>query len=301
MSNLTRSDDLAEVLDPGDWIDPAPLQPVQKLDRDVRKAVNAAAPTMTQHEVRELVDLYYRLQKDRVSLGNQRFALEAGDRPAEVVSHFAGSFVDLEAQMKGVLLAYVQGDPVGRWLLGIKGIGPVLAAGMLAHIDITRAPTAGHIWRFAGLDPTVKWAKGEKRPWNARLKKTCWLIGDSFVKSSGREVGPGEINYGVIYRARKTVELERNAAGAYADQAAAALRDRKITDKALKATYEAGQLPLGRIELRARRYAVKLFLSHLHYVMHVQQYGEAPPKPYALTAAGGHAHFIAPPSYTREA
>jgi hypothetical protein len=47
----------------------------------------------------------------------------------------------------------------GRWLL--------------ARIDIVKAPTAGHIWRYAGLDPTVRWNKGEKRPWNAGLKVLC--------------------------------------------------------------------------------------------------------------------------------
>ena len=38
-----------------------------------------------------------------------------------------------------------------------RGIGPVIAAGLLANIDIKQAPTVGHIWRFAGLDPTNKW------------------------------------------------------------------------------------------------------------------------------------------------
>lgn len=55
----------------------------------------------------------------------------------------------------------------------IHGIGPVISAGLLAHIDIHRAVTVGHIWRFAGLDPSVKWLKKTKRPWNAGLKVLC--------------------------------------------------------------------------------------------------------------------------------
>jgi hypothetical protein len=277
-----------------------PPQPLEKLSRDVRKALHSEAKTLGREQVGELVDLYYRTQKTRVALGNQSGALTRDDRPAEVVDHFALNYATLEAQVKGVLEAWVKANPVGRWLLDIKGIGPVLAANLLAQIDIEKAPTVGHIWRFAGLDPTVKWSKGEKRPWNDRLKKTCWLIGDSFVKVSNREVGPGEINYGTFYRSRKEQELRKNEAGDFAAQAADTLATRNITDRALRATLEAGQLPLGRLELRARRYAVKLFLSHLHHVMHVQHYGVEPPKPYALTQAGGHAHYIAPPSFNRE-
>jgi hypothetical protein len=50
--------------------------------------------------------------------------------------------------------------------------------------------------------------------------------------------------------------------------------------------------------MRAKRYAVKLFLSHLHYVMHEHHYGVAPNLPYILTAQSSvHTHFIAPPNW----
>ena len=53
----------------------------------------------------------------------------------------------------------------------------------------------------AGLDPTVTWGKGERRPWNAELKVLCWKLGDSFVKVSNKE---GAL-YGRIYRERKAL------------------------------------------------------------------------------------------------
>jgi hypothetical protein len=46
---------------------------------------------------------------------------------------------------------------LAAWAKGQVGIGPVLAAGLAAHIDIGRAPTAGAVWRFAGVDPTQEW------------------------------------------------------------------------------------------------------------------------------------------------
>ena len=87
----------------------------------------------------------------------------------------------MEGQIKRALEKYVDNHPVGSWLTSIHGIGPVIAAGLLAHIDIARAPTVGHIWRFAGLDPTTKWEKKTRRPWNAALKVLTWKAGESFV------------------------------------------------------------------------------------------------------------------------
>jgi LAGLIDADG-like domain/Transposase IS116/IS110/IS902 family len=120
----------------------------------------------------------------------------------------------------------------------------------------------------------------------------CWKLGDSFVKQKGRESDV----YGKVYAERKAWELERNERGLYAAQAAASLAEKRITDKDLKATYEAGKLPLGRIELRARRYAVKLFLSHFHWVSYQAHFGTPPPKPFVIERLG-HAHFIAPPNW----
>ena len=53
-------------------------------------------------------------------------------------------------------------------------------------------------------------------------------------------------------------------------------------------------LPPAHIDMRARRYAVKLFLSHLQECWYREVYDCDPPAPYAITQ-GGHAHYIAPP------
>ena len=106
----------------------------------------------------------------------------------------------------------------------LHGVGPVIAAGLLAHIDITRANTAGSIWRFAGLDPTSEWKKGTKRPHNAALKTLCWKLGESFVKISGKE----DSVYGKLYKERKAEESAKNERGEFADQAKQKLEKFKI-------------------------------------------------------------------------
>ena len=102
--------------------------------------------------------------------------------PHDVLSWLADQNWVLETQVKRALAKYVDGHPVGSWLMSVHGIGPVISAGLLAHIDINKAPTAGHIWRFAGLDPTVVWLPKTKRPWNAGLKVLCWKAGESICK-----------------------------------------------------------------------------------------------------------------------
>jgi hypothetical protein len=255
------------------------------------------AAGLTADEARWLVDQYYSVQDFRIqATGQERAVAQAADAAsAELVHWLGGSMKTVEREIQKALDRYSDEHVPGRWMKSITGIGPVLSAGFLAHLDIERAPTVGHFWSFAGLNPEVRWEKGQKRPWNAKLKVLCWKLGDSFVKFQNHERDV----YGQVYVARKTQEVTRNERGDFAEQAARSLTERSIRDKDLKKTYESGKLPAGRLDLRARRYAVKLFLAHLHHVMFEDRYGEAPPKPYVLSH-GDHAHFIAPPRWPLE-
>lgn len=260
----------------------------QRLSKELRQY----AETMSRDEARFLVDAYYNVQKARIQTGNRR---SAGDRETDEAAYplldwLTGNLRPLEGYIVPALEHFADGQPVGRWAMSICGIGPVLSAGLLAEIDIVQAPTVGHIWRFAGLDPTCEWGKGEKRPWNARLKTLCWKIGESFVKVSGNEHDV----YGHVWGERKALEELRNEAGDFAAQAAVVL-ERRPTHKQ-KATYAEGKLPQGHIHARAKRYAVKLFLAHWHHVAFESTFGQAPPKPYVIEH-GGHTHFIAPPNW----
>ena len=259
---------------------------LDRLARDVK----ATAALLTAEEARGLVKLYYEMQEHRMATGSQVRMLEKAGRSAHIHQHFTVQLTTLERQMQACLDAYSTSTEIGRWSRSIHGIGPVLAAGLQAHIDIRKAPTVGHIWRYAGLDPTVKWGKGERRPWNADLKVLCWKIADSFVKTGGSD----KSFYGKIYRDRKEFEVARDERGENAAAAAKSLEERRITDAGLRATYESGHLPPGRLDLRARRYAVKLFLAHWHEVAYIAAFGKEPPLPYPI-AHLGHAHKIDPP------
>lgn len=261
------------------------MDPIVKLTRDLK----AASVTLSPDEVRYLVDAYYQMQENRKRGANQ--ARSMTEEPHQVIDWLTANNQTLEKNILRALDAYTDEHPVGEWAKSIIGIGPVIAAGLLAHIDIEKAPTVGHIWRFAGLDPTVEWKKGEKRPWNARLKTLVWKIGESFVKFQNHE----DDIYGHVYVARKEMEIAANERGDYADQAKAKLAKFNIgKDTEAYKWYSIGKLPPAHIHARAKRYAVKLFLAHLHYVMHEVRYGVPPAKPFILNQPG-HTHFIHPP------
>ena len=283
--------------------------PISRLSRDLREA----AATLSIEEARYLVDLYYQMQEERKgaynALGSIARICETCGQPHKKTTQYdheqmvaphatlqaiAAQFETIEKNVRAALAVYAEEQPLGGWLLSIRGIGPVLAAGLLAHIDITKAATAGAIWRFAGLDPTSKWEPGKKRPWNAALKTLCWKLGQSFMKSRAQADGSVSF-YGAIYEARKEYENTRNERGANAPLAATLLPKFAKTTDAYKHLSE-GKLPPAHIDARARRYAVKLFLAHYHEVAYRLHYGKMPPKPYVLEHVAGHTHKIEPPN-----
>lgn len=260
------------------------LEPLKRLDRDLKRA----SVDLSDAEARYLVDAYYLMQENRKRTSNQLRSMES--EPNSVLSWLDDQGSTLETQIKRALESYTDGQAIGVWMKSNYGIGPVIAAGIIAHINIDKCQTAGQIWRFAGLDPSSKWEKGKKRPWNAELKVLCWKIGQSFMKFSNHEA----CFYGRIYRERKAYEIARNDTGGNKEYAASVVERYNPKTEAYKHLKD-GKIPPQQIDARARRYAVKMFLSHMHLVWWWLVRNELPARPYILTTQH-HAHMILPPN-----
>lgn len=303
------------------------LKVIDKLNRDILKALRHKGGGITNNEARFMVDLYYSMQDQRIGVNNQIKALDrdakeanTAPEPHEGLDWIYNQSSVLEQGVAKMLAYYTKSHPMSWFFDQTVGIGPVLSAGLLAHINIHKAPTVGHIWNFAGLNPDVEWKKGHKRPWNAKLKTLCWKIGDSFVKFSYRD----DAYYGQLYLQRKKYEWDRNLAGDNSDTATAILKTRSFSKTTDTYSWYSGQcsaelakklldakqplsvalccvgqpdgtpmLSPAHIDMRARRYAVKMFLSHLH-----QRWREAEglpvPEPFAIGILK-HGHRIDPP------
>lgn len=292
-----------------------PLALFERLSKDIR----LAAATMSGREVRVLVDMYYQRQEARKRNSNQKRAKdqEVDDGSAAVIGWLLDNDKRVESAIRSVLGVWSNTYVVGQWAQSQYGIGPVISAGLIAHLCNTfyrpeqkqksgrkmvvkdgeeasfLAPHLGHIYSFAGLAVGQKWEKGKVRPWNARLKTLTWKVGQSFMKFSKRP----QCFYGHLYRQQKEVYQAKNDAKEYAETAAQILTEKnwnKSTDAYKHLT--SGHLPPAQIDARARRWAVKIFLSHWFQVAYEDHYKRSAPEPFPH-AHLGHVDKIEPPGW----
>ena len=134
-------------------------------------------------------------------------------------------------------------------------------------------------------------------PYNRFLKMFCLgRVGESFIKAKGSK----NDDYGKYYNEVKATITSRNEDGGYADDAAKYLANGSRWTGANMEAYSNGRLPKEHINKRARRWMVKLFISHLYEVMYEDFYGEKPRKPYVIDHVSGEHQYIEPPRWNPE-
>jgi hypothetical protein len=262
---------------------------------------------------RWLVDVYYQIQNDRIRAAHQERTSAESVEPHQLMGWVFDSMSLFETSIKNALGVFAASYVVGQWMQAQFGIGPVISAALLSNFDIRKAQTVGHFWRFAGLDPTCKWEKGKKRPYNARLKTICaFKLGESFVKFHNRvdKDGVSLCYYGKLYESKKAGLIAENDSGKFAETAKSEIARcektpallGKMKDTQRMGHWKAGRLAPANIHDRARRWVVKLFLSHLHHVMFWDFYGKDPPAPYIFQhpELGDHRHLLLPPLWPGE-
>jgi hypothetical protein len=211
-------------------------------------------------DIAGMVELYYDCQDLRISHANK----ERTEPPSELAEWLDFWMKSGETVIHGKLKQWVEGDdspPEAKWAYDQVGIGPVIASGLSAHIDVACCENISGLWKFAGQAPGFdRKTKGQKLCYNARLKTLCWKMGESFVKVSGKEGA----TYGKLYVQYKAEEVSRNEAGLYKDAAARELASKKFKaeDSVTKKRLLAGKLSDAHLHARAKRRVVKLFLSH---------------------------------------
>jgi len=122
--------------------------------------LKTGARTLDREQARFLVDYYYQMQDNRISAKNQDRGSE--QEPSEWIGYVGGHLARLEGRIQTALDIYSNEQELGRWSRSNIGIGPVIAAGLLAHIDIKKTFHAGSLQRYAGLDPTIEWISAIK-------------------------------------------------------------------------------------------------------------------------------------------
>lgn len=168
--------------------------------------------------LRPLIDLRDRtIQKNRIAFQHRVTAVEQGRDKVDPVTHdllirYRDRFVDLEEELDGDIREIAKEIPIINEMVEVKGVGFMLAAKLVAMIDIDRCNTVSALWRFSGfgvvpfcpkceeyleiqlercpecgsdvINRAERLRKGEKAHFNTRLKTYCWQVGTSFLKSN---------------------------------------------------------------------------------------------------------------------
>jgi hypothetical protein len=102
------------------------VEPMRRLTADMRKA----AETMSDAEVRYLIDLYYSNHEMRKAGDNKLRASRADGEPNSFTQFLAAQVEALEGACNGALQVVARRTRTGRWCMAIKGISGVLTAGL---------------------------------------------------------------------------------------------------------------------------------------------------------------------------
>lgn len=238
--------------------------------------------------IRGLIESYYDIQKNRISVENQLRSLEQGKSEQEYKwfkDVVYNRLYTIERDIAKHLGEWVEEEEIyTEWLKGIKGIGPVLAAGLIAWLDsesptygkgfTTRFATISKLWAYAGLavdkdGKAVRRKKGQQANWDTRLKTHLWKIGESFVKTKG--------GYRKLY---ETFRAEYDDKWKTPEDCGSRGCANKGKGKCLK----------GHRYAAAKRKTVKVFLAHLFTRWHELE-GLPVRKPFII-GRDGHEHLI---------
>lgn len=136
--------------------------------------------------IRQLVDARDRaIQKSRIQFQARLFAIEKGEDSADsetiaMLESYKKRFEQLENELDKDIAGMVEQYDIYEHVSAVKGIGPTIAAKLIAMIEIDRAPTVSALWRYAGLavidGKSERPVKGEKLHYNKRLKTVCTFL-----------------------------------------------------------------------------------------------------------------------------
>ncbi len=224
-------------------------------------------PPARDNPLRALVDARQSIQRDRIRFGNRLSAIERGADIVEpstmnILEGWNARFEELERDVDENIRVISTDYPIIERMTKVKGIGKLLAARLVASIDISKDDTVSSMWRYCGFGMkdgvSERMKKGEKLHYNKHVKPVCYLIGMSFLKSRSP--------YSSIYYEAKE--------------------------------YYQGNRPEWtklHIHFAAMRKMIKIFLSHLWQVWREME-GLPTSMPYII-GKGSHTHYIKPEDF----
>lgn len=150
------------------------LEITSKITKDTKKIIEKAANTteISRVEMKFICGLFRQAQRARIAVENQIRALrqEADEKPDGVTFSILtweyNNQVVREKELLKILKLAAESCEVGRWLTSIKGIGPTIAAELIAYLDVTKVSYGSQFISYCGLNSQSAELGG--RPWNGK-------------------------------------------------------------------------------------------------------------------------------------
>jgi len=272
--------------------------------------------------LKQLVSTYYGVQKVRVGMGNRIAGIVKEYGETEYTNRLVDVFETSEEIEKSIMKhvrPILKEFPIySMWLRHVKGIGDVLAAGLISGIKTpARFENISKLWKYCGYHVengrAPRRTAGSKVSWSPFMKTLCWKVGESFVKTKGY--------YRLAYETFRKDEERKSEEGMVKpidDAVGFIAKDEEVINvisKSKQTESEPAFLTKSKVDMlkkkgiteirvgmtkshvfaRAKRKTVKLFLAHLWQVW--REIEDLPvTEPYAHTLLG-HADLIEPPRF----
>lgn len=195
----------------------------EKMSKKTKDALKTSIIAMNETDIIPLVREYYQWQGIRIAEDNQirsinqRYVESSSDENISAMEWLATDSRRRESQIKDFLQAYVESKPVGRWLMATRGIGPVIAAALLAYMNLDKAkgPNShpGDFWSYCGLND-------HNNPWLSKeqAKKSVKEIFDIVETRTSRRLAVFTSKIGTTKERKEIFKVIKETVGIFYDR-----------------------------------------------------------------------------------
>lgn len=162
----------------------------ERLSSEQKKKILISIGDPSKAELNTWVKIFYNLQNYRKASANQirsmiKLAKEKAEkegRDIEIHDDFNKLILNnasiMEKNLSDMLTIFVTNDVVGRWLLKIVGVGPILAANLLSTFDVEGRQYASQFHSYCGMND-------QKRPWLGQEKSKA-IVNDVLKEAADK-------------------------------------------------------------------------------------------------------------------
>ena len=156
-----------------------------------------AQPQHAMRPLTRLVHLQAILERGRISADNQKRGVE-DEEVLALYDEMGRELAGLEERVESVMAQRVKQHPAWPWLSKVKGVGPQMAALLLAYLLPPKPEYGPSSWYKAGglyviqgedgqshLNRYSHLKDGQRADWHPRLRRNLWLAGGCLLRAQG--------------------------------------------------------------------------------------------------------------------